>query len=827
MQRLLFFCYLLIFTTSAFPGTTGTLHGTVRDSLTGKTIPGVSVQIQKTDLRTLTNKNGDFTLSNLPAGSYDLKLDMIGYVPLAIREVQINADSYSHLSASMVSDVLEIAPEIIIIGDQSTLRADVAAGLQSVSGDVLMKELPVQTLAEAIDLQPGCVANHFRGGRSDETKYLVDGLPAQSEFNREYALPLSLNSISEISIYTGGYSAEYGDAISGIANIITSEANDNTEAHFRLASDNVGLTDQFENLNHLEFGLSGPIVLGFGGPIYNFNYLIAGDFFLTDTKFRRTVAQAFSSPVVKNSSLNIKLAFNPNPKMKLSVQSLSFVRDWQTYLYEWRDNLAGLPEYQSQLNRYSVAFSHSITSSSYYTLQIGYLTHSRSISGDQAFQYVPLIRQIDDQFNTPIIDGKMQYREKFDESDIILKAHFACQVNEMNRFKMGFESKPISIAMENSGYEEIPVNGNLSLISYNRVANDIDCRALRGAVYAENRLRFRDIWLNIGVRVEMLNANADRPLQNFAIAPDTISIREKKSRTKHQICPRLGIFFPLTPTDQLLLSYGWYAQTAPLSYFCANLEQSFDGAYLLFGNPGLDFERSIQYEMQYKKMLSQSCDIYVSYFQKEAYNLIGTTAHLVIDPPTESRQIRTPIAYFEYTNRGHATIYGLETQVSIQLHPNLSADASYCYTNASGTGSHAKEMYYRTIWGLNQLDNTEYPLNWDQRHRFILNCNLNQPEKWSLHITGQLGSPLPYSSSYAAEPNQNRLQWHSVWSLKASVHFNSTHIQITPYLNFINIFDNKCIMFAPESGLNENNLIDPSNYLPGRRVLLGIHCNFR
>jgi hypothetical protein len=103
---------------------------------------------------------------------------------------------------------------------------------------------------------------HIRGGRIDESLYIIDGLSIKDPLSG-YSGNLFVNaeSIEDLEIITGGYNAEYGQAMSGIINIRLKEGRDKFEGSIKYLSDHWGAaTGAFEHFNsdRFEMNLGGP-----------------------------------------------------------------------------------------------------------------------------------------------------------------------------------------------------------------------------------------------------------------------------------------------------------------------------------------------------------------------------------------------------------------------------------------------------------------------------------------------------------------------------------------------------------------------------------------
>jgi hypothetical protein len=75
----------LLGTVGAFSQSPGsTLSGLVRDSASGKPIPGVSVFLNSTSKGTVTHDDGSFVVSGIPPGRYELIVSAIGYATMQL-----------------------------------------------------------------------------------------------------------------------------------------------------------------------------------------------------------------------------------------------------------------------------------------------------------------------------------------------------------------------------------------------------------------------------------------------------------------------------------------------------------------------------------------------------------------------------------------------------------------------------------------------------------------------------------------------------------------------------------------------------------------------
>ncbi len=75
------------------------------------------------------------------------------------------------------------------------------------------------------------VAGHFRGGRTGEVAYLIDGIPVNDVFNGSVSVTVENNAIRQLEVISGTFNAEYGSALSGVVNIVTKEGSSKFEGY--------------------------------------------------------------------------------------------------------------------------------------------------------------------------------------------------------------------------------------------------------------------------------------------------------------------------------------------------------------------------------------------------------------------------------------------------------------------------------------------------------------------------------------------------------------------------------------------------------------------
>ena len=97
------------------------------------------------------------------------------------------------------------------------------------------------TLALSALLRRPVEIHHIRGGRKYGALYMIDGHSIQDPLFREISTLVPLSAISDVNILSGGFNAEYGQAMSGVVNLSTKEGKEKTEGFFKVYTDNLGI----------------------------------------------------------------------------------------------------------------------------------------------------------------------------------------------------------------------------------------------------------------------------------------------------------------------------------------------------------------------------------------------------------------------------------------------------------------------------------------------------------------------------------------------------------------------------------------------------------
>ena len=260
---------MLMLSSAAWAQDVGKVQGRVT-SQGGAPVAGAQVVVLGSRLGNITNSDGFYFINNVPAGLIDIQSTYIGYQTVTVRQTRVLAGQTITQNFQMAQSAVEITG-IEVVGEKNPLvPRDQVASKNIVTGDAV-ENLPVDNVARIVQLQPGVISVDgrkngvsIRGGRSGEEAVFVDGVLVRNFNAGESQLTIGTNSLNEVDVLTGGFSAVFGDAQSGIVNFVTRSGGRKWNGTFSLQTDEIFPKTASVGFNRAELSAGGPIVGGFG-----------------------------------------------------------------------------------------------------------------------------------------------------------------------------------------------------------------------------------------------------------------------------------------------------------------------------------------------------------------------------------------------------------------------------------------------------------------------------------------------------------------------------------------------------------------------------------
>ncbi len=813
--------FLFIVSSLLFGGTTGKISGTALDGSTKEPLLGATIQIVGTSLGAASGVDGSFIILNVSPGTYSVRISSLGYEAKLIEQVKIVADQTTTLSVSLKPTNVELS-EVIVSAQTPAIQKDLTSSISVINSNDI-EVLPVASFTELISLQAGVVGTgsnlHVRGGRSNEVAYLVDGAYVEDPLLGGLATQINNDAIQEMSLLSGTFNAEYGNAMSGVVNIVTKDGGEKFSGKVEARTTEFG-NGEYNKFHEMRYSatVSGPVV----------NYL---SFFFTAENDRRGSYLPFGY----NNSKTLFTKFNftgiSSVKVIFSNRGSRGARQNYSHAFRYIPHLYT----RSRSDSYQSLFSltHTLDQSLFYDLKVSYFNQgsfsgfdtdtSKYISENEE-DYVPTVENGVTHYDfysyatpTTLSDSRT--------SSIDVKGDAVWQLGKSNEIKFGAQYKSHRLRL-------LSIAGIKRPIALQYIDNYFTKSPFEASGYIQDKIEFPYLVINLGLRYDYLNANV-----NFRQEPlDSNSVIQVKSR--QQFSPRIGIAHPISEKTKLHFAYGHFFQNPDYRFMFENKDFKLSVREPIFGQPSLDAQRTVAYEVGITHQFSDQIVMSTTAYYKDISGLIGTHYYPAYEVPGRYS------AYTLYINEDYANVKGFEINLDLRPDQNLSGGITYTYSVAKGNASTEEENY-----GVPVKSTQLTYLDFDKTHVFNASMTYSIPKDDPSMILANMDFTflVKASSGYPYTPGgrdvgyvvNNSLRLPSTYAIDAeigkdievddfmTIRIFTEILNLTNHKNIIDVYSDTGDPDITFSGnLSRAYQLNPSNYGSPRIIRVGAAIKF-
>ncbi|HRI60216.1 MAG TPA: carboxypeptidase regulatory-like domain-containing protein [Saprospiraceae bacterium] len=195
------------------------LQGKVTDDK-GEGLIGATVKVLKgADIvrGTITDYDGNFRVSPLDPGTYDVEISYTGFKTQRVTDVKVISNQITFLDQVMATGII-LDEAVITAFKVPLIEQDKTQGGQTLTSDQI-KNLPTRSVNAIVATTAGVTSVdggdvNIKGSRSNATNYYIDGIRVSG------SMP-PVQDIEQLQVVTGGLGAEYGDVTGGVISVIT------------------------------------------------------------------------------------------------------------------------------------------------------------------------------------------------------------------------------------------------------------------------------------------------------------------------------------------------------------------------------------------------------------------------------------------------------------------------------------------------------------------------------------------------------------------------------------------------------------------------------
>ena len=794
---------LIIGSTSLQAGTKGKVSGTVIDEF-GETLVGVQVFIEGTTKGTVTDENGKYSIINLDPGTYTVVFRYIGFATVKVEKVQVIVDKTTTVDATLVEEAIE-GQEIIVTAERPIVEKDRTTTTSYVTAEQL-ENLPLVSLSEAINQQAGIVDGHFRGGRQGEVSYLVNGVPINNAFNNSASFDVEQNMVSSLEVISGVFNAEYGQALSGVVNIVTKGVSPSWSGSFlgyagRIASNRqiefvTRNTDQTFFLSANDFSNekftyseAAPTIgdqdyqVSIGGPIIKDKlsiqstlrfvkydgHLIGRDLF-RPSDVQSPNIRSGANPnawLIQASgdgefeslnrqerlSLNSSFVYEINSRLKLDYNLFYQFGDGKNYNHGYKYNPAGINPYYFSNQTHIVGLRYTMGDNAFANLSYSYLDDQSesylyddvSAQGDLDERYVQPSQGSQQGAYAFAMGGNDLYSSQEITKSQTIVADYTNQLNNTVLWKSGLSARFHSLDNESFGISVNQATQRAFRSTDPSANNSLEVNPWEVAGYSQVKLEFDNLIVNAGLRFDYFEPD-------FVVPVDLSQFNELEildTETGQMVSNRKEA----DPTYQISprLGVAFPISETGVMRFSAGLFFQTPQLNLLYTNNEFDRPQSAaSYTLGNANLEPERT------LQFEVGLQQGLSESMGIDLTVFSKDIRelsgqtavrgsigVPVGRLE--NIDYGTVKGFTLSLFERGKGQLSWTIDYTLQFASGSASNPAERFNRFVTNSEEIVSINR-LNWDRRN--VLNNSFTWNSNFGLTLSAinSLQSGNPYTS---------------------------------------------------------------------------------
>ncbi|MDG1534585.1 MAG: TonB-dependent receptor [Schleiferiaceae bacterium] len=274
----------------------------------------------------------------------------------------------------------------------------------------------------------------------------------------------------------------------------------------------------------------------------------------------------------------------------------------------------------------------------------------------------------------------------------------------------------------------------------------------KGGLFAQDRIEYKGVKATLGMR---FNYWAPGKFADNAVAdsssPVLPAIREAYNQNsfkagglswKVRLLPRLNVSFPVTENNVLYFNYGHSMRMPHPRFMYAGLDPQYQDRSFLssLGNPNLNPEVNISYEVGYKTLVGSRIGWTINAFNNNRFDYI--VSRRVITTDATGR----PVTKTMYINQDYAKIIGVETQLNARLNNSFTSFFNGSYQQARGKSNSARESALQIAQTGEVPLTQEQFLAWDRPWKFNAGISFqNDSSKFRASLNAQYTSGYRYT----------------------------------------------------------------------------------
>lgn len=230
MKTKLTFLIIFIVSFQAFPQ--GVIRGKVSNPVNNQPVAFANILVLNTDFGAITDENGNYEISAIPPGLYNVRASFVGYKSFTAFEVQVTLARAVQLDIELEEDASELNE--VVVSSEFTRSEETPLSVRKLNSNEI-ERYPGgnRDISRVIQSLPGVASSPsfrndilIRGGAPNENRFYVDEIevPVINHFSTQGSSGgpvgiLNVNLIKNLDLIAGGFPANRMDAMSSFFEI--------------------------------------------------------------------------------------------------------------------------------------------------------------------------------------------------------------------------------------------------------------------------------------------------------------------------------------------------------------------------------------------------------------------------------------------------------------------------------------------------------------------------------------------------------------------------------------------------------------------------------
>ena len=235
----------------------GIIKGTVTDAINNEPIPFANILVLGTDKGTTTDIDGNYEVSGLEPGLYDVRASFVGYQEQASYEIQVTNSKPAEVNIKL-EEVSQNLQEVVVKASPFRKTEESPVSLRTIGvAEIQRNPGANRDISRVVQSLPGVTTSAsfrndliIRGGAPNENRFYLDDVevPNINHFATQGAAGgpvglINVNFIREVDFFSGAFPSNRGNALSSVLNFRQRDGRDDRlGGNFMLSATDIGLT---------------------------------------------------------------------------------------------------------------------------------------------------------------------------------------------------------------------------------------------------------------------------------------------------------------------------------------------------------------------------------------------------------------------------------------------------------------------------------------------------------------------------------------------------------------------------------------------------------